>query len=93
MRFFAVNRTGVPVHIRLDESGAAPRTFLLTLSNSRISGGRPLARYVLVTKTPLHITYLDDGAAYVLEDKLGMKIAEGVDREGDYILSLEDFLQ
>ncbi|HSD12697.1 MAG TPA: hypothetical protein VLC10_04010 [Patescibacteria group bacterium] len=92
MRFFAVNRTGVPVHIRLDETDAL-KTFLLTLSASKVSGGRPLARYVLATTMPLHVSHLDDDAKYVLDNRIGMAYSEGVDRQGDYIFSLDGFVQ
>lgn len=91
MRFFAVNRTGVPVHIRLDETDA-PRIFQMTLSASKVSGGRPLARHVLATAMPLHLPHLDDDAKYVLDNRIGMKHAEGVDGQGDYIFSLVGFI-
>ncbi|HTM68149.1 MAG TPA: hypothetical protein VL426_02515 [Candidatus Binatia bacterium] len=92
MRFYVVNRTGVPVHIRLDETDAA-KTFLLTLSKSKVGGGRPLTRHVLATSMPLHITFLDgEDTEYNLDDRMGMTHDEYVDQEGDYILALTGFV-
>ena len=93
MRFYVVNRTGVPVHIRLDETDAA-LTFLLTLSKGKVGVGRALTHHVLATTMPLHITFLDgEDTEYVLDDRLGMTHDEYVDQEGDWILALTGFVQ
>ena len=92
MRFYVVNRTGVPVHIRLDETDT-PKTFLLTISRSKVPGGRPLTRHVLATMMPLHITFLDDDAKFFVDNKIGMMYSKSIDGVGDYIVSLDGFVQ
>lgn len=92
MRFYVVNRTGVPVHIRLDETDTIG-TFMLTLSSKKVPGGKPLTRHVLATSMPLHITFLDDDAKFIMNNLVGMLYSRGVDGTGDYIVSLDGFVQ
>lgn len=92
MRFFVANRTGTTVHVRLDDQDATG-TFPLTLSGKKVTGGRPLTQYVLATATPLHVTWLDGEAEYRIVDKLGLLYEEYMDREGDWILRIDGYVQ
>lgn len=91
MRFFAVNMTGTAIHVRLDRD--AGDNLVLTLSKRKSNArGRPLTEFVMVTKTPVRIHYLDEDAKFDVRNPDRIKYTVGIDHERDKMLHVRGFM-
>lgn len=93
MKCFVVNNTGVPVHVRLDEVDGSAKMFRLTFSREKVGGGRPLTHFILATRMPYNVTFLDGRETeYVIDDRIGLIFDEFVDSDGDYRIDIDGFI-
>lgn len=91
MRFYAVNATGITVHVRLDRE--ADDVIVLTVSRSKLENKvRPISSYVLARTNPTHIAYMDDRKSFTLRNPDRMIIEDYLDGDKDRILKLTGFL-
>ncbi len=91
MRFYAVNATGITLHVRLDRD--AKDELVLTVSKRKMEQPpKPLSAYVLASRTPTRIAHLDERKSFTLKNPDRMIFEDFLDSDKDRILKVTGFL-
>ncbi len=91
MNWFIVNKTGMPVHVRIDEKKGKRNTFIVTVSGKEVRGEKPRLAAIVRDK-PFNVPFFNKQTQHAVNDKLRANYAYQTDDDGDAALVILSLL-